>query len=279
MSLLIKPRLTWRPDNTQPANTGQVLASSRLVSANLAALSTAPAAITASNGVLDLRPFCPPVDDQYQLSDCVADGTCTALEFTQIRNGLTYVKLSRLFLYYNARLQTQTTNQDDGTYINVAFSTLTSLGTCPEATWAYDATQVFTRPPWAAYQQAYPNKTNAFYGIDPAIVSAGGTALVTAIQQVLSLNCPVVFGMTVDDQFMNTGTDGMVPAYNAANSTDPGGHCTVIVGYNDTEQRYICQNSWGTIWGDNGYYYLLYTDLPARKASDLWVPYLQGSTP
>ena len=33
-----------------------------------------------------------------------------------------------------------------------------------------------------------------------------------------------------------------------------GGHLVVIVGWNDTEQSWICKNSWNTTWGDSGYF-------------------------
>ncbi len=279
-----KFKLTWRPDSTQPLAAGQTTFNDPQFSgANLAAVQAAgakvPNAIAEVNGVLDLRPFCPPVDNQGQISDCVADGTCSALEFVKIREGLPFVHLSRLFLYYNARLQTGDTANDAGTYIRLAFATLTSLGTCLETVWPYDPNQVFNRPSWTSYQQAYPNKTTAYFNIDPNVVAAGGAPLVAAIKSALQAQHPVVFGQIVDDAFENVGSDGMIPAFNPATATNTGGHCTMIVGYDDNKQRFICQNSWDVTWGDNGFYYELYTDLDLRQANDFWVPFLQGSTP
>ena len=37
-----------------------------------------------------------------------------------------------------------------------------------------------------------------------------------------------------------------------------GGHSMVIVGYDDIREVFIVRNSWGRIWGDNGYFYLSY---------------------
>ena len=44
------------------------------------------------------------------------------------------------------------------------------------------------------------------------------------------------------------------------------GHCMTIVGYDDKEQVFIIANSWGTEWGDNGYFYLDY----AFVNNDFW---------
>jgi len=36
------------------------------------------------------------------------------------------------------------------------------------------------------------------------------------------------------------------------------GHCIVIVGYDDSEDCWICKNSWGPAWGENGYFRIGY---------------------
>jgi len=267
-------KLSWKPEPNPPSSPKL----SDYLGTVQAAGAAVPNPVTEINGVLDLRKFCPPVDNQGQLSDCVADGTCTALEFVQIRNGRPFVKLSRLFVYYDARLQTHDTANDTGTYVRLAFASLTSIGTCPETAWPYDPSMVFTRPSWASYQAAYPNKCTSFYNIDPDVVSAGGSGLVNAIKSALQAQHPVVFGMTVDAAYQNIGSDGIV-AMPSANRVGPGGHCQVLVGYDDNRQVWIVQNSWGVGWGDNGFAYVPYGYLDASGASDLWVPYLQGATP
>jgi len=275
-------RKTWRPDSTQPLPAGQAafhdlpLGAANLASV-LAAGAAVPNQIVEQGGILDLRPLCPPIDNQYQVSDCVADATCSALEFCQIRNGLPFVKLSRLFMYYNARLQTQDTANDAGTYIRLAFSTLASLGTCPESTWAYDTSMIFTRPSWESYREAYPNKVTNFYSISQLLIAANNiinpNSLTASIKQALQAIHPVVFGMTVDEGYDNTGRDGMV-AMPASKRISPGGHAQMICGYNDNLQRWIVKNSWGTGWGDGGYCYVPYAYLGASGVDDIWVPTL-----
>jgi C1A family cysteine protease len=50
-----------------------------------------------------------------------------------------------------------------------------------------------------------------------------------------------------------------------------GGHAVLAVGYDDTEQRFIVRNSWGTSWGKDGYFSLPYAYLTnTHLSSDFW---------
>ena len=51
-----------------------------------------------------------------------------------------------------------------------------------------------------------------------------------------------------------------------------GGHCVMIVGYQDSTKQFIVRNSWGSSWGLSGYFYLPYEYIdPANNlASDFW---------
>ena len=81
-----------------------------------------------------------------------------------------------------------------------------------------------------------------------------------------------VEGADPKSEFFNKDTN----ASYCDNSTY-GNHFVTLVGWNDTFSRdnfkitppgdgaWICKNSWGTDWGDKGYFYLSYYDLPLRK--------------
>ncbi len=85
---------------------------------------------------------------------------------------------------------------------------------------------------------------------------------------------PVIFGFTVYTSFESLIVEntGVVPM---PKNTEGilGGHCVVMVGYDDSTQRFICANSWGTGWGINGTGYFsipyLYLVNP-RLAADFW---------
>jgi len=223
------------------------------------------------NGVLDLRAWCSPIEDQGHLGSCVGNGVVGALEFLQLRNGQPLNDLSRLFVYYNSRLMHGDQDKDEGTFIRIAFGTLSSLGTCTEKKWPYDTAKVFVRPSWGSYREAYPHKIDSYYSI-----GGTGQTRIDFVKRALRAQHVVVFGMTVDQAYMDyRGGIVAMPGQTRMNS---GGHCQVIVGFDDNKQCWIVRNSWGTWWGDKGYAYVPYAYLDASEANDFWVPYLPGTS-
>ena len=223
--------------------------------------------VSESMNVLDLRRWCSPVEDQGQIGSCVGNGTVGALEFLQIRNGLQFQDLSRLFVYYNARLMVRAQEEDVGAYIHLAFGTLSSLGTCSESKWPYDTNKVFVRPSWGSYREAYANKINNYYRINST-----GEDRINLIKIACQSQHPIVFGMIVDEEYQNYR--GGVVRMPRSTRVNPGGHCQVIVGYDDNKKLWIVRNSWGTWWGDGGYAWVPYEYLDASDANDFWVPYI-----
>jgi len=269
----MRPIIGWKPDSMQPLPPSGMQHVDPSFNKNITTIQSYGSAVAnpgvEANGVLDLRHWCPPIDDQGRAEDCVANATTGALEFLQIRNGLPFVKLSRLFLYYNARIQTRDQCKDEGTYIRLAFSTLTTLGTCTEDTWPYDLSQIFVRPSWRSYTEAFPNRTSAFYRIE----FIDWQMLRDMVKMALAAQHPVVFGMTVDDNYVNHSGSGPV-AMPVKNRPSPGGHAQTIVGYDDNLGCWIVRNSWGTGWADNGYALVPYEYLEESDANDFWVPVL-----
>lgn len=223
---------------------------------------------TPVNGIIDLRKVCSPIENQRDLSSCVGNGVVGALEMLNISKGRPHVDLSRLFVYYNARLAAGDADRDEGSYIRLAMGTLSSQGTCTEAAWSYDTSKVFFRPTWKAYREAFTHKITSYYRI-----AGSGQERIDAIKRALEAGHPVVFGMIVDKAFQQLGSHGIVDMP-ASTRVNPGGHCMVIVGYRDNGATLIVRNSWGTVWGDKGYCYLPAAYLDASDANDFWVPYL-----
>lgn len=56
-----------------------------------------------------------------------------------------------------------------------------------------------------------------------------------------------------------------------------GAHAVVIVGFDDTKKAWIIKNSWGTLWGDNGFGYIAYDDLDTAVGMATWSMDLPGN--
>lgn len=99
----------------------------------------------------------------------------------------------------------------------------------------------------------------------------------TQVKASITAGFPVVFGTEVFESFMNPGPSGMIPIPNIRTDAYVGGHCMLIVGYDDTLQCMIVKNSWGTAWGDKGYCYIPYKILTPVFASAFWTLRRVGS--
>lgn len=216
----------------------------------------------ASNDV-DLRIWCSPVESQGEIGSCCANAIVGALELLRIKNGRPHVELSRMALYYNSRLMHRAQDRDEGTIIRLAMTTLSSLGTCSEETWPYAPSNVFVRPPWRAYREAYANRIGRY-----ELISGRGVDRIAACVDALEGGYPIAFGMDITQSFVNDRT-----GHPYFTGPSVGGHAMLIVGYKRAAREFIIRNSWSESWGDSGYCYLHESALDDRDAFDFWVPH------
>jgi C1A family cysteine protease len=90
---------------------------------------------------------------------------------------------------------------------------------------------------------------------------------------VLATGLPIVIGFTVYESFESStvASTGMVPMP-GHHEKQVGGHCVVLVGYDDSQSMFIVRNSWGTSWGMAGYFMMPYAYLTnPRLSSDFWM--------
>lgn len=65
---------------------------------------------------------------------------------------------------------------------------------------------------------------------------------------------PMIACMTVYDDFFSYGSG----VYHHVSGGRAGGHCILVVGYSESQGCWICKNSWGTDWGDAGFFKIAY---------------------
>ena len=213
---------------------------------------------------VDLRPQCPAVYDQGQLGSCTGNGWAGAVEFLLLKQGLQDFTPSRLFIYYNERVMDNDVPTDAGASISDGATVVSTQGCPNENLWPYDITKFADTPPQNVYQDGLQHLALQVQQVDQDL---------TAMKEVLVSGLPIVIGFTVfqsfeSDEVTNTGIVPM-PGHH---EQQVGGHCVVLVGYDDTQSRFIVRNSWGTGWGLQGYCLMPYAYLTnPRLASDFWM--------
>ncbi len=215
---------------------------------------------------IDLSACCPPVYDQGQLGSCTANAIGAAIEFDQMKEGLTPFVPSRLFVYYNERLIERTVLSDCGAQIRNGIKSVARQGACPETLWPYEVARFADRPSDACYEAAREHKVVAYHRVTQDLLH---------LKSCLAEGYPFVFGFTVYTAFeseMVASTGHLqLPG---ANESVVGGHAVLAVGYDDANQSFLVRNSWGTEWGlpeSPGYFTMPYAYvLHQRLATDFW---------
>jgi len=208
---------------------------------------------------IDLRNKFQPVYDQGDLGSCTANALCGIVGYD-----IPTLFGSRLFLYYNERMIEGTINIDGGAYLSDGIESLQRYGLCDESDWSYDITKFAIKPNDQCYTNALNHRALQVQNINNDLLS---------MKNSLHNNEPFVVGIAIYSSFetLSVGITGMVPMPKK-NDYLLGGHAVICVGYDDTKKVWIMRNSWGTNWGNKGYFYLPYQYLTnSNLSSDLWI--------
>ena len=215
---------------------------------------------------VDLRSsgFMPPIQDQSELGSCVWHSTPAMVDFVRKKQGLDFLFPARLAGYYMTRAIEGTADSDSGCMIRDAMLVLVADGAAPETDWAYDISKFAIKPPPNVYHDAHQHLTLKYLRC---------LQVLYGLKKCLADGYPFVFGFTVYDSFMSEAVarTGVVPMPDFDKESVQGGHAVLAVGYDDVSSRFIVRNSWGTGWGQSGYFtfpyeYMLDEDL----TEDIW---------
>jgi len=214
---------------------------------------------------VDLRTttFIPTVLDQGQLGSCTANASSNALRFLLKKEKITDWQPSRLYIYWFSRFLEGSTNEDSGCQIRDVMTAIHTYGACDEKLLPYNINRFKTRPGNSCVRSATPHIKNFKY------LSLSNTE--SSLKNCLSSGFPIVFGFDVYESFETdvVATTGIVPMPDTSKEELLGGHCVCIYGYDDVKKQYLIMNSWGTGWGQKGFFYAPY-DFVKLYGSDFW---------
>lgn len=221
----------------------------RLAAANLHAFQAAGAGAFAAPAAKDWRNvsgqnYVTPVKNQGGCGSCVAFGSVATVESNvKIARGSAFaIDLSEAHLFYClARAQGRTCS--NGWYQDPPFVAFRDTGVTDEACY-----------PYVAGDQ---NCTGRCSDWASRVVKISGYTVLTSIADMkdwLATKGPLQTCFSVYNDFFSY-TSGV---YVKANNTLAGGHCVCVVGYDDAQQCWICKNSWGTGWGESGFFRIKY---------------------
>ena len=218
---------------------------------------------TAQSNIVDLRQYCSSIEDQGKLGSCTGNAIAGAIELLHKRKSRT-LDISRLFIYYYERKFIGTVNYDSGAYIRDGIKACYTYGAPTENLWPYNISKFKMQPHKTAIVDALKRKVTSYQrAVD-----------FNQVMDSITSGYPVTIGFNVYSSFDSptVARTGVMPYPNVNKERLLGGHAVLLVGYNKDNNTFIARNSWGTRWGDKGYFYMPFQVIQNnRMSSDFWV--------
>jgi GNAT superfamily N-acetyltransferase len=170
-----------------------------------------------------------------------------------------------MYLYVRARQLEGTFSPDPrvGGWIVSAMRIVRGWGVPDELEWPYDGEAAHWPPiePIGIDQAAKKRRILAYRRV----------RTVNECKAIIASGHPLIAAFYISKQWFSA------PQGKIVIPTEPiiGSHGIILMGYNDSEQCFSFQNSWGTIWGDNGFGTLPYSYFDAYQL-EAWVDAAPG---
>lgn len=235
-------RLGYVPGPGEESLEQRIAASTAKKAAVAAPAAGAPAAFDWRNH--NSHNYVTPIRDQGGCGSCVAFGTVATVEARmriQRNNPSLDVDLSEASLFFCVGPATGA-SCGGGWYMTPAMDGFKDKGVPDEACF-----------PYTDHQQACSQCSNW----SSRAVKISGWHTVTAaaaMKDWLSTKGPLATCFTVYNDFFSYRSG----VYRHVSGAVAGGHCVSVVGYNDAGGYWICKNSWGTGWGESGFFCIAY---------------------
>jgi len=211
-----------------------------------------------------IKQYAPVPGDQGSHGTCVAWSTayaartisyCITHHITD-QDKINSSTFSPAYLYYYVKSQGDN-NCALGAKIEPALKILTDTGDVLLSANTADCISTVNRTNFSGAKnytiKAYSSLTNVFGRITKNEV--------IAIKKSITDNNPIICSLNCLSSLFNVGKDGIWKP--STSDTSAGAHAVCIVGYDDNKfgGAFEAMNSWGTDWGNNGFFWLSYDQL------------------
>jgi len=201
-----------------------------------------------------------PIKPQGNCGSCVAFGTLASLEaLLKIRTYKAHnknVNLSEAHLFFCNNRQCNPDDPNSGWNINPACDYIKNNGVPDDNCY-----------PYVDHNQPCNTCQNWQSKIDSTkIKSSSNTRNVNQMKNNIVNNGPQITGMAVYEDFW----DYSQGVYEHVKGDLEGYHCVSVVGYDDENNCWICKNSWGTGWGENGWFRIKYGECGIEDVFGMW---------
>lgn len=183
------------------------------------------------------------IKNQGGCGSCVAFGTLSVVESTVriTKNDANYpIDLSEAHLFYC--LKGDPNGCQNGWWPTGAYDNVKNTGVAKESYF-----------PYVGSQQSC-NVASGWQNEKVSITNYNHLTNVAAIKDWIANRGPVSACFEVFNDFYSYRSG----IYRHVTGVSRGWHCVSVIGYNDAGGYWMCKNSWGTGWGDNGYFCIKY---------------------
>ena len=213
---------------------------------------------------VDMRGWCSPVEDQRQLGSCTGNAVAGAYELLLNKEVPDkFADLSRLYVYYNARLLegNGATELDEGAYVRDAIKAVHLYGICTESCWPYNIEKFSIRPDGICYDEGKLRNIKNYYRL------LGLSDILDSLNNYL----PVVYGIKIYPGFddLEYGKD-FILSLPGKDEQPIGGHAMCFVGYDLKRELILSRNSFGADWCMKGYCWIPFK-YATEQIMDSWV--------
>ena len=199
---------------------------------------------------IDMSDKMPPVGNQGLQQSCVAWAIAYALKSYQEK-----LELGQQFIFSPSYIYNQINNgMNAPTYVTDALNVLSEQGVCTLEEMPYNETDWTSKPSQVMKDNAKKFRIDFWRQVN--------TQDIKEVKAQLAAGYPVIIGAEVTKEFASEGFDKKAEFVWKGGGTVSGGHCMLLVGYDDSKNAFKVMNSWGKEWGDNGFAWIDYKFFP-----------------